>query len=135
MVTRREFIKKGGLALVAAAVGGTPLRAAVDKARETVSAPGYVSNRPALEERHFTSRAVEKVISRVKGQLKDPKLAWMFENCFPNTLDTTVDFQMRDGRPDTFVITGDINAMWLRDSGAQVWPYVPLCKEDEQLRL
>ena len=135
MVTRREFIKKSGLALMAAAVSGTPLRAAVDKARETISSSGYASNRPALEERHFTSRAVEKVISRVKGQLKDPKLAWMFENCFPNTLDTTVSFQMQGGRPDTFVITGDIDAMWLRDSGAQVWPYVPLCKEDEQLRL
>lgn len=135
MVTRREFLKKGGLALVAAAVSGSPLRAAVDKARGSVSTSGYVSNRPLPEERHFTSRAVEKVISRVKGQLKDPKLAWMFENCFPNTLDTTVSFQMLGDRPDTFVITGDIDAMWLRDSGAQVWPYVPLCKEDEQLRL
>lgn len=135
MVTRREFLKKGGLALVAAAVSGTPLRAAVDKARGAASASDYVSNRPAPGERHFSSRAVEKVISRVKSQLKDPKLAWMFENCFPNTLDTTVNFQMQGGRPDTFVITGDIDAMWLRDSGAQVWPYVPLCKEDEQLRL
>lgn len=135
MVTRREFIKKGGLALVAAAVSGTPLRAAVAKTREAVSGSDYVSNRPVPGDRHFTSRAVEKVIGRVKGQLKDPKLAWMFENCFPNTLDTTVNFQMRDGRPDTFVITGDIDAMWLRDSGAQVWPYVPLCKEDEALRL
>lgn len=123
------------MALVAAAVSGTPLRAAVDKARGAASASDYVSNRPAPGERHFSSRAVEKVISRVKSQLKDPKLAWMFENCFPNTLDTTVNFQMQGGRPDTFVITGDIDAMWLRDSGAQVWPYVPLCKEDEQLRL
>jgi meiotically up-regulated gene 157 (Mug157) protein len=59
----------------------------------------------------------------------------MFENCYPNTLDTTVDFQVKEGRPDTFVITGDINAMWLRDSAAQVWPYLPLCKQDEPLRL
>lgn len=135
MVTRREFIKKSGLALMAAAVSRTPLRAAVDKTRQAGAVPGYVSNRPAPGERHFTSQAVEKVISRVKDQLKDPKLVWMFENCFPNTLDTTVNFQMQGGRPDTFVITGDINAMWLRDSGAQVWPYVPLCKEDEPLRL
>ncbi|GHV62183.1 hypothetical protein FACS1894195_3830 [Bacteroidia bacterium] len=71
----------------------------------------------------------------MKSKLKDPKLAWMFENCFPNTLDTTVNFKMNGTRPDTFVITGDIDAMWLRDSAAQVWPYLPLCKNDEPLRL
>ena len=58
----------------------------------------------------------------------------MFENCFPNTLDTTVDFEMIDGRPDTYVITGDIDAMWLRDSTAQVWPYLPLMKNDPALQ-
>ena len=61
-------------------------------------------------------------------------MAWMFENCFPNTLDTTVQFKMSDGRPDTFVITGDIDAMWLRDSSAQVWPYLPLTKTDKPLK-
>ena len=55
----------------------------------------------------------------------------MFENCFPNTLDTTVHF---DGADDTFVYTGDIHAMWLRDSGAQVWPYVQLANEDPELK-
>jgi meiotically up-regulated gene 157 (Mug157) protein len=96
-------------------------------------APPYASKRPAVSERHFTSKAVEETIVRVKKQIKDPKLAWMFENCFPNTLDTTVNFRMRNGRPDTFVYTGDIHAMWLRDSSAQVWPYIPLCKDDRQL--
>lgn len=61
-------------------------------------------------------------------------MAWMFENCFPNTLDTTVQFKMSDGRPDTFVITVDIDAMWLRDSSAQVWPYLPLTKTDKPLK-
>ena len=96
---------------------------------------GLESKRPPLAERNFTSKAVEETIVRVKKHIQDPKLSWMFENCFPNTLDTTVDFQMKGGKPDTFVITGDINAMWLRDSGAQVWPYLPLCKRDEPLRL
>ncbi len=138
MVTRRDFIKKSGLAIAAAAMSSSPLKAMMDIRKKEVAGTmenGYISNRPKPEARHFTSRAVEEVIADTKKKLKDPKLAWMFENCFPNTLDTTVDFRMENGRPDTFVITGDINAMWLRDSGAQVWPYVALCKRDEQLRL
>ena len=59
----------------------------------------------------------------------------MFANCFPNTLDTTVHYgEDEAGNPDTYVYTGDIPAMWLRDSGAQVWPYVQLCKEDPALQ-
>ncbi|MCW3122114.1 MAG: metal-independent alpha-mannosidase [Flavipsychrobacter sp.] len=90
--------------------------------------------RVAAGERNFTSQAVERVIADVKRNIGNKELAWMFENCFPNTLDTTVDFEMIDGKPDTYVITGDIDAMWLRDSSAQVWPYLPLCKEDEGLK-
>lgn len=90
--------------------------------------------RVAAEKRNFSSKAVERVIADVKKNIGNKELAWMFENCFPNTLDTTVDFEMVDGKPDTYVITGDIDAMWLRDSSAQVWPYLPLCKEDEELK-
>ena len=103
-------------------------------AAASTGADQYVSKRPAPSARKFTSKAVEETIVNVKKQIEDPKLAWMFENCFPNTLDTTVNFSLRDGRPDTFVYTGDIPAMWLRDSGAQVWPYVSLCKNDEDLK-
>src|SRR5665647_304772 len=84
--------------------------------------------------RKFTSKSVEKIIADIKKNIGNKEIAWMFENCFPNTLDTTVDFEMINGRPDTYVITGDIDAMWLRDSSAQVWPYLPLCKEDGDLR-
>jgi meiotically up-regulated gene 157 (Mug157) protein len=76
---------------------------------------------------------VEALIERTVQRLgDDSETAYLFANCFPNTLDTTVDFT--DGeRPDTFVITGDIAAMWLRDSSAQVWPYIPLAPSDPKL--
>ena len=96
----------------------------------------YESRRPPVDDRLFVSEAVEKKIVEIQGLLRNPYLAWMFGNCFPNTLDTTVHFRKdeSDGKYDTFVYTGDIHAMWLRDSGAQVWPYVSLSKEDKDLR-
>ena len=90
--------------------------------------------RPERSERKFVSEAVEAKIREVKRAIADPELAWLFENCFPNTLDTTVAFGTRENRPDTLVVTGDINAMWLRDSSAQVTPYLSLAREDKQLK-
>ena len=93
----------------------------------------YADQRP--EKRLFTSEAVEAEIGRVSAQLTNDRIRWMFRNCFPNTLDTTVHYREdEDGNPDTYVYTGDIPAMWLRDSGAQVWPYVQLCGNDVPLR-
>jgi uncharacterized protein len=122
---RREFLDK--------AVTGTGA---------LIFAPGMVrafsasksSLRPAESKRLFFSKAVEDEIIRVKANIKDPEVAWLFENCFPNTLDTTVHFSESNGKPDTFVITGDIDAMWLRDSSAQVWPYLQLAGKDPQLK-
>ena len=94
----------------------------------------YKTNRPAVKNRLYISKAVEAEILRIKKLLTNPKLAWMFENCFPNTLDTTVHYRLLDGKPDTFVYTGDIHAMWLRDSGAQVWPYIQLADRDPELK-
>ena len=91
----------------------------------------YQSQRPAQEDRLFVSEAVEAKIVEVTSLLTNERLAWMFANCYPNTLDTTVH---PNGEYDTFVYTGDIHAMWLRDSGAQVWPYLPLLNQDEALR-
>ncbi|MBO9150855.1 glycoside hydrolase family 125 protein [Chitinophaga sp. GCM10012297] len=88
---------------------------------------------PAAQ-RKFRSEAVEKAIAAVKSKSRNQELSWLFENCFPNTLDTTVEYTQADGRPDTYVITGDIDAMWLRDSTAQVSPYLPLVKEDKELQ-
>ena len=71
-----------------------------------------LSKRPSVEKRRFVSESVDSAIARVKPRIGDPRIAWMFENCFPNTLDTTVKFREVNGKPDTFVITGDIDAMW-----------------------
>jgi meiotically up-regulated gene 157 (Mug157) protein len=90
--------------------------------------------RTPADKRNFTSEAVEKAIQEFKANVKQPELAWLFENCFPNTLDTTVFHHTKDGRPDTYVITGDIDAMWLRDSSAQVWPYLPFMPHDKPLQ-
>jgi len=126
---RRKFIADNsvllaGLALLPAAALPSPAFAG-----ET-----FASRRPPAAKRTFRSEAVEAQIAEIKKAIADEELAWMFENCYPNTLDTTVDHEVIDGRPDTFIITGDIDAMWLRDSTAQVWPYMPLITKDERLR-
>lgn len=59
-----------------------------------------------------------------------PKIAEMFEATYLNTIDTTVKIDEKGA----FVITGDIPAMWLRDSSAQVRHYLPLTKDDEDIR-
>ncbi|MBQ3613173.1 MAG: glycoside hydrolase family 125 protein [Bacteroidales bacterium] len=100
-------------------------------ASSSCMAQDYPSQRPAEADRLFVSEAVEAKIVEVAGLLENEKLAWMFANCFPNTLDTTIH---PVGENDTFVYTGDIHAMWLRDSGAQVWPYLQLINQDPELR-
>lgn len=109
-----------------------PARLAAVAVCDNVQPPA--SCRPPVEKRLFRSEAVERKIAEIKSLLTNPYLAWMFENCFPNTLDTTVHYRTTDGEDDTFIYTGDIHAMWLRDSSAQVWPYVPLAAEDPALK-
>jgi meiotically up-regulated gene 157 (Mug157) protein len=127
-LTRRTLLRG---AMSAGAVAASRSRFAVAAAALTASdAP---TARPPLGERRFVSPAVESAIERVSRQISDTELALIFANCLPNTLDTTVSPGIFDGKPDTFVITGDIDAMWLRDSSAQVWPYLPFCREDARL--
>lgn len=93
------------------------------------------SGRPAPSARCFSSESVEERLREIAPGIADHELARLFLNCYPNTLDTTVSSgRDAEGRPDTYVITGDIEAMWLRDSAAQVWPYLPLAVEDGALR-
>src|SRR5512133_182146 len=124
-MNRREFIQKTSLIATGVALTSTAL--AAESSFPVVRTPE--------SKRKFRSEAVERTIQQMHSALANTELGWMYENCFPNTLDTTVDFEMVDGRPDTYVITGDIDAMWLRDSSAQVWPYLALMKDDKRLRL
>ena len=71
----------------------------------------------------------------ISAKMNDADLRRMFEQCLPNTLDTTVHYREdKKGNPDTFVATGDIPAMWLRDSTNQVWPYLRFTNQDEKLK-
>lgn len=123
-IDRRTFV--GAAATLAA-------MPAYARAADDDDAPAFPSRRPPEERRNFTSKAVEREIERVKGKIADPKLAWMFENAYPNTLDTTVKLSSVGGRPDSFVITGDIPCLWLRDSAAQLKPYLHLVRKDPKL--
>lgn len=125
-----------GYAAVAACTGTTS-HAAPQAARLPMTIPNsttFPTVRVAPEKRHFQSPAIEAAISEFQKNVADPELGWLFNNAFPNTLDTTVTLETANGRPSTYVITGDIDAMWLRDSSAQVWPYLPFAKRDPKLQ-
>jgi meiotically up-regulated gene 157 (Mug157) protein len=121
---RRNFIKNTGL------LGAGILASKMSFA----AAPDFPIVRVAASARHFRSKAVDAAIKTFQSKVGNPELSWLFENCFPNTLDTTVYYKEDQGKPDTYVITGDIDAMWLRDSSAQVWPYLQFINEDKPLK-
>ena len=75
---------------------------------------------------------VEKHINEYCEKIEkySPKLAELYRNCYPNTIETATEF-MPDG--SVFVLTGDIPAMWLRDSTAEVSHYIPLATENEEI--
>lgn len=110
--------------------------------------------RPSVYCRTFVSELVEKVIIDITERMVDKDLARLFENAFPNTLDTTVRWHVdgtakshtelkarsSNGRDagkwegaQSFVVTGDINAEWLRDSTNQLLQYQPLAKSDPKI--
>ena len=121
MIGRRALLG-GGIALATMGAADIPI----------------AKGRPGPAQRRFSSPAVERAIADVRAKMGPSatarKIGAMFANCFPDTLDTTVEFEDRPGRPDTFVLTGDIAAMWLRDSTAQVWPYLSFCRQDPRLQ-
>ncbi len=131
MPSRRDILK-----MIGTVAAGSVVPVGLPTSTSALTSPGrrYTSHRPPPSKRAFVSTAVEQRLQAVKASIADPKLAWLFENCYPNTLDTTVKLDTLDGVPDTFIITGDIDAMWLRDSSAQVQPYLPLTRQDAHLR-
>ena len=124
-MNRNEFIKNASL------LSAGLLMQDLSFAQASASFPVV---RVPLDKRKFHSKAVEAAIVEFQSKVKNKELGWLFENCFPNTIDTTVDFEMVNNKPDTYVITGDIDAMWMRDSTAQVWPYLLLIKKDQELQ-
>lgn len=109
--------------------------------------------RPSPHCRTFESDLVEKIIKDLNATMIDRDLARLFENAFPNTLDTTVRWHV-DGTEkkqessfqhifsgssgawegaQSFIVTGDINAEWLRDSTNQLAQYQRLAKKDKAI--
>lgn len=79
---------------------------------------------------------VPQSVTRLVAQIacrcgtKHSRWAEVFENTFCDTLTTTI---RREGDGSTFLITGDIPAMWLRDSTAQMRPYLVLAQESQEI--
>jgi len=105
---------------------------------QTVTRPSRASEvpdgRPPASARRFNSSTVEAAIARVSPKIRDETIRQIFSNCLPSTLDTTVYYHTTEGSiPYTYIVTGDILAMWLRDSTYQVNPYVPMAKDGGEL--
>ncbi|HGJ3397016.1 TPA: glycoside hydrolase family 125 protein [Streptococcus pneumoniae] len=80
----------------------------------------------------YSKEIVREWLDEVAERAKDhPEWVDVFERCYTDTLDNTVEI-LEDG--STFVLTGDIPAMWLRDSTAQLRPYLHVAKRDALLR-
>ena len=90
-----------------------------------------LNSRPPYEKRTFNSLEIDNYIQSLEKKFNNPNLYKIFSNCYPNTLDTTIDYN--NEKKETFIITGDIKAMWLRDSSLQIYPYLKHCSKDQNL--
>lgn len=72
------------------------------------------------------------ITKKIEGSNNDEKLKRMFMKCFASTIETTVRKIEDDGT--TYVITGDIDAMWLRDSTGQVRHYLSFAKDNKEIK-
>src|SRR5690606_35792271 len=96
--------------------------------------PSFPVVRTAESKRHFNSKVIEGMIKEFQKNVADKELGWLFNNCLPNTLDTTIYLKNKPNRCLIYVITGDIVSMWLRDSSAHVWSYLSFMKKDKNLQ-
>src|SRR5580692_2407611 len=110
-MTYNEISRREMLRMTASAAASLTLRPST--ALATTAPSSFTSKRPSLQDRKFRSAAVQAYLTNVSTKIGDPELVWLFQNCYPNTLDTTIEFGTFEGKPDTAVITGDIPAMWL----------------------
>ena len=100
---RRQFIQDASSAAAGIALSQYSFAEAAQQ---------YPTVRTPESQRKFKSAAIEETIRNLKASVSNKERGWLFETCFPTTLDTPVDFEMVNGKPDTYVITGDIDAMW-----------------------
>lgn len=125
---RRKFLHQSSMA------GGAVLLSKMGFGKSFAGKDDFPVVRIPASKRRSNNATIESTITSLQNSISNKELAWLFGNCFPNTLDTTVEVGTLNGKPDTFVITGDIDAMWLRDSTAQVWPYLPFAKKDPEIK-
>lgn len=92
--------------------------------------------RPQERCRTFRSQTVDDLITELLKRMADPDLARLTENALPNTLDTTILYHSNTDplNLETFVVTGDIHAEWLRDSARQLSIYQSFIKFDPSLK-
>ncbi len=99
-----------------------------------LSMNGYSSLRPSPEIQTFSAASVEKLIAEVSSAIADSELAWLFGNCLPNTLirlSRTIreTFPIRSSSPVIYLPCG------LEIRRLRIWPFLPLAKEDDALRV
>ncbi|CEP63150.1 glycoside hydrolase family 125 protein LALA0_S07e03532g [Lachancea lanzarotensis] len=153
-VTQRKALKSQRYQATAKKCSSYVEYASVPHTRDTDEATplDLPFQRPPENCRTFKSSTVDLFLSKFTKMLKDRDLAKLFENTFPNTLDTTVLWHVtarenqesvnhkqkpllyRNDLPETFIVTGDIHAEWLRDSAWQLSVYQPFIKHDSRLK-
>eukprot|EP01039_Chlorochromonas_danica_P006202 gene6202-6838_t len=97
------------------------------------SGSSFPDQRPPIKKRTFRSQVIDNLITELLPLFQDEDLATLFQNTLPNTLDTTIFYHSSTPPLDSFVITGDIPALWLRDSMNQILPYIPYAANDSHL--